>query len=133
MASHHPSSMLMIAAATLTAASLDCVGLDASRTTMGGAHTAPTLTQAADRERRTLVVVIVETPFLLLPDADREPLRILEAGTVLTLLDEDPGWYHVEFQDFHYGRRVGYVQKRDAVAVDVQEQSDDTSRRDGTR
>ncbi len=75
------------------------------------------------RARRTFVVVITETPLLLLPDADREPLRLLEAGTVLTFLDEDADWYHAEFQDFRYGRRVGYVQKKDAVAVEVDDRA----------
>ena len=74
-------------------------------------------------ERQRLVVVITETPLLLLPDATREPLRVLEAGTVLRWLDEDTDWFHAEFEDFHYGRRVGYVQRKDAVAVDVRPES----------
>ncbi len=72
-------------------------------------------------DSRAFVVVIAETPLMLLPDADREPLRMLEVGTVLRFLDDDNAeWLHTEFQDFHYGRRVGYVQKKDAVAVEVE-------------
>ncbi len=63
---------------------------------------------------------------MLLPDASREPLRLLEAGTVLRFLDEDSGWFRAEFQDFHYGRPVGYVQKKDAVAVAVDEDASAT-------
>jgi len=81
----------------------------------------PVVCRGALEASQAYVVVIVETPFLLLPDASREPLRMLEAGTVLRFLDEDAGWFHTEYQDFHYGRRVGYVQKKDAVAVEVDE------------
>ena len=81
----------------------------------------PVVCRGALEASQTYVVVIVETPLLLLPDASREPLRMLEAGTVLRFLDEDAGWFHTEYQDFHYGRRVGDVQKRDAVAVEVDE------------
>ncbi len=83
----------------------------------------PVLCRGSLDTSQTFVVVIVETPLLLLPDASREPLRMLEAGTVLRFLDEDADWFHAEFQDFHYGRRVGYVQKKDAVAVEVEERT----------
>ncbi len=89
--------------------------------------------QGPARGRQTLVVVIVETPLLLLPDADREPLRMLEAGTVLRFLDEETDWFHAEFQDFHYGRRVGYVQKKDAVAVEVSAKAVDAPRTSTSR
>ena len=83
----------------------------------------PVLCRGSLDTSQTFVVVIVETPLLLLPDASREPLRMLEAGTVLRFLDDDADWFHAEFQDFHYGRRVGYVQKKDAVAIEVEERT----------
>ena len=89
--------------------------------------------QSRDKERQTLVVVIVETPLLLLPDANREPLPMLEVGTALRLLDQDADWFHTEYQDFHYGRRVGYVQKKDAVAVEVDDRVNDPGVRSSSR
>lgn len=99
--------------ARLLFALITALGLCSTPVLCGGRAEAPQM----------FVVVIVETPLMLLPDASREPLRVLEAGTVLRFLDEDAGWFHTEFQDFHYGRRVGYVQKRDAVAIQVNEQT----------
>lgn len=131
MALHRRSSTLLIAVAIASTASMSRVRLAASAAASMSGGYAAAAAQPAARERQRLVVVIVDTPFLLLPDADREPLRILEAGTVLKLLDEDADWFHIEFQDFHYGRRVGYVQTKDAVAVDVEEQAS-TAARQGT-
>lgn len=86
----------------------------------------PVLCRGRVEAPQTFVVVIVETPLMLLPDAAREPLRMLDVGTVLRFLDnDDADWFHAEFEDFHYGRRVGYVQKKDAVAVEVKPSPDE--------
>ena len=81
----------------------------------------PVVCRGALEDSQTYVVVTVETPFLQLPDASRKPWRMLDACTVVRFLDEDAGWFHTEHQNFHYGRRVGYVQKKDGVAVEVDE------------
>ena len=83
----------------------------------------PELCSGSLEASQRMVVVIVETPLLLLPETDREPLLMLEAGSVLRFLDEDADWYHAEFQDFHYGRRVGYVQRKDAVTIEVEQRT----------
>ncbi len=75
----------------------------------------PALAQPA--AGRPVVALIADTPLFLIPDLEREPLRTLPSATILTFLDEQGDWYHVEFQDAQYGRRVGYVHKKSAVFI----------------
>jgi len=51
-------------------------------------------------------------PVFLLPDATRKPLRMLEPGTSLRVLQETGDWVRVEFQDPQFGPRQGYVMRK---------------------
>ena len=57
-------------------------------------------------------VIVEAAPVFLLPDATRTPLRILQPGTSVRILEETTDWVRVEFQDVQFGRRVGYVQRK---------------------
>jgi len=57
-------------------------------------------------------VLAAEAPVFLLPDTTRTPLRLLPAGTPVSVLEESNGWVRVEFQDAQFGPRVGYVQSK---------------------
>lgn len=57
-------------------------------------------------------VILEAAPVFLLPDATRTPLRTLEAGTSVRVLEEKGDWVRIEFRDNQYGARVGYVQRR---------------------
>jgi opacity protein-like surface antigen len=57
-------------------------------------------------------VLAAEAPVFLLPDTTRTPLRVLPAGTSVSVLEESDGWLRVEFQDAQFGPRVGYVQSK---------------------
>src|SRR5262245_41218036 len=64
------------------------------------------------------IVVNENAPVFLQPDATTQPLRMASAGSALNLLaGETANWYHVEFQDPQYGRRVGYIEKRFVSAL----------------
>jgi hypothetical protein len=56
--------------------------------------------------------VLQNAPIFLVPDANREPLRVAAAGTVLTLLMEQGDWVQIQFQDPQFGLRTGYIQKK---------------------
>jgi hypothetical protein len=82
-------------------------------------------TRAAERQ----AVTIEAAPIFLLPDATRTPLILAKDGSVITVLEIDKDWLHVEFQDPQFGTRTGYIQskfatvagtsRRAAVPVDV--------------
>jgi opacity protein-like surface antigen len=57
-------------------------------------------------------VLTIAAPVYLLPDATRTPLRVVEAGTAVNILEEVEGWYRIEFRDPQFGSRVGYVQSK---------------------
>jgi len=50
-------------------------------------------------------------PVFLTPGDNQQPLRVAKEGSVLRLLDIEGEWYHVEFEDPQFGRRVGYIRK----------------------
>jgi len=54
--------------------------------------------------------VTTDAPIYLLPDRTRVPLRVLESGTSVRVLDQIEGWYRVEFRDPQFGTRTGYVE-----------------------
>ena len=56
--------------------------------------------------------IMVEAPVFLLPDRTRVPLRVLEAGTPVRILEDVDGWVRIEFRDPQFGARVGYVEAR---------------------
>jgi Outer membrane protein beta-barrel domain len=53
-----------------------------------------------------------DAPVYLLPDRTRVPLRVLEAGTSVRILEETEGWVRIEFRDPQFGTRVGYVESK---------------------
>jgi hypothetical protein len=57
-------------------------------------------------------VMLVDGPVFIRPDESRTPLRVLKQGTAIRVLEEQGDWVRIEFQDSQYGRRVGYVQRK---------------------
>jgi len=60
------------------------------------------------------VVVAADAPiYLEASTTARQPLVLAKEGSVLHLIDlSTPNWYHVEFQDPQYGRRIGFIEQR---------------------
>lgn len=56
--------------------------------------------------------IMADAPVYLLPDRTRVPLRVLESGTSVRILDQTEGWYRIEFRDPQFGTRVGYVESK---------------------
>lgn len=57
-------------------------------------------------------VIIEAAPVYLLPDPRRVPLRTLNRGTSVRVLEEAGDWIRIQFSDPQFGPRVGYVQRR---------------------
>src|SRR4051812_45824265 len=55
------------------------------------------------------VIVRADTPFRLYPDANRQPLTIVPAGTSVTVIRQEGEWTNVSFRDRGAGERFGYV------------------------
>ena len=66
---------------------------------------------AAYAGERTAVVVDA-APIYVVPDANRTPLRVAAANTILRISSEEGPWLKVEFRDPQFGVRVGYVETR---------------------
>ena len=56
--------------------------------------------------------VTTAAPIFLLPDGNREPLRMAQAGSLLNVLEVTGEWLQVEFKDPQFGPRTGYIQAR---------------------
>jgi opacity protein-like surface antigen len=56
--------------------------------------------------------IVATAPVYLRPDATLEPLRVLEPGTSVRVLQEDAEWIRIEFSDRLLGPRVGYVLRK---------------------
>jgi hypothetical protein len=56
-------------------------------------------------------VILAAAPVYLKPDRARTPLRVLEAGTMVKILDAEGEWLRIEFADPQFGPRFGYVAK----------------------
>jgi hypothetical protein len=56
--------------------------------------------------------VLSEAPIYLLPDATRQPLRTLPAGTSLVVLQVRDEWIQITFNDAQFGRRTGWIQQQ---------------------
>jgi hypothetical protein len=56
--------------------------------------------------------VTTAAPIFLVPDGNREPLRVAKEGTVLIVLQATGDWLQVEFKDPQFGTRTGYIQAR---------------------
>lgn len=61
------------------------------------------------------VTMRVAAPVFLTPTDNQQPLRVAKEGSIIRLLGTEGEWYHVEFEDPQYGRRIGYVKKSSAV------------------
>ncbi len=76
-------------------------------------HTPPSKTTiGADRKDAT---VNISSGIFVVPDATRTPLRVLEAGTRIKVLEATEEWLKVEFRDPQWGPRVGYVLRRNCT------------------
>ncbi len=62
-------------------------------------------------------IILENAPIMLLPDANRVPLRVAAKGSSLTLLKDEGEWLQVQFQDPQFGLRIGYVQAKFARKV----------------
>jgi hypothetical protein len=58
------------------------------------------------------VTIVGSAPVFLRPDAALEPLRVLEPGTSVRILQENDDWIRIQFADRLLGSRVGYVQRK---------------------
>jgi hypothetical protein len=61
---------------------------------------------------RLTAITATSAPVFVLPDATRTPLRVLAPGTRLRVLREQGDWLRVEFEDPRWGRRVGYIERK---------------------
>ena len=68
----------------------------------------PTISGARAQQSASLTA---DAPVYLIADATRKPLRVLPAGTSLTVLRIEGEWVQVTFQDAQFGRRTGWVQR----------------------
>ena len=78
-------------------------------------NTAPIQLAAGPGAPGTLVRVTTNCPIFVLPDSNREPLRIAKEGSVLTMIRTEGDFTYVEFSDPDYPRRYGYIQSRFVV------------------
>jgi hypothetical protein len=67
----------------------------------------------AEPQSRATAVMSRTAPVFLRPDATRQPLRMLEAGTAIEVLETTDQWVRIAFDDRALGRRIGYVQRQD--------------------
>jgi hypothetical protein len=72
----------------------------------------PSVTVSKDSAQRDTATVIADAPIYLYPDTARQPLRIVETGSRLDLLEQKGEWCTVVFDDPQYGTRQGYIQSK---------------------
>jgi hypothetical protein len=60
------------------------------------------------------ITITNPSPVFLLPDGNRTPLTVLAAGSVAKVLGTEGEWYHIEFDDPRWGKRVAYVATKGA-------------------
>ncbi len=68
----------------------------------------PTISGARAQQSASLTT---DAPVYLLADDTRKPLRVLPAGTSLSVLRIEGDWVQVTFQDAQFGRRTGWIQR----------------------
>jgi hypothetical protein len=56
-------------------------------------------------------VIVSAANVYLKPDRSRQPLRTLDAGTIVKILEVEGEWLRIEFTDAQFGPRMGYVAK----------------------
>ena len=67
----------------------------------------PTRTPVSDS-----ATIVGSAPVYLRPDSRLEPLRVLQAGTSVRVLQENDEWIRIQFDDRVLGPRVGYVLRK---------------------
>jgi hypothetical protein len=65
----------------------------------------------------TAAFTIAAAPVYIRPEETRTPLRTLPQGTSVQVLEERGDWLRIEFQDPQWGRRVGYVLRKNVQMV----------------
>lgn len=71
-----------------------------------------TLMPGASNQGRTTGTFLTSAPIFVLPDANREPLRVGRQGSQVAVLEQADGWTTIQFQDPQFGLRTGYVESR---------------------
>jgi opacity protein-like surface antigen len=66
----------------------------------------------APTEPRSEGVILEAAPVYIHPDASRMPLKILEVGTRIRILQRRGDWQEIQFPDRQWGPRVGWIQTR---------------------
>ena len=66
----------------------------------------------ANAQSTRVVVSVPAAPVFAKPDRTMAPLRLAKEGSVLNVVVGEGEWYHIEFDDPQFGRRVGYIEKR---------------------
>ena len=67
---------------------------------------------AKDHDVMSAAIVLERAPVYVLPDVRRTPLRTLETGTQIKVLEQQGDWDQIEFADSQWGPRIGWIQKR---------------------
>ena len=74
-----------------------------------------TLDRTPSGPDRKDATVNISSGIFVVPDATRAPIRVLEPGTRIKVLDATEEWLKVEFRDPQWGPRVGYVLRRNCT------------------
>ena len=77
--------------------------------TTAGREPSPIPGRVAESESGT---ILSAAPVYLRPDTNLQPLRTLEAGTSVKVLQENGDWIRIEFNDRVLGARIGYVLRK---------------------
>jgi hypothetical protein len=77
------------------------------------------LCPAVARAQDPSATVKISAPIYIRPQVTT-PLRVAAVGTILQVLEEQPDWLRVEFQDPQWGIRVGWVQRNLVTMASMQ-------------
>jgi peptidase M48-like protein len=70
----------------------------------------PTICGRTDLSYRQVQILPGEARIFVQPKVLQVPLATLQAGTLVTLVQPEGGWFLVEFNDTRWGKRVGFVE-----------------------
>jgi opacity protein-like surface antigen len=62
--------------------------------------------------------ILEAAPVYIHPDTSRIPLKILEVGTRVKILQQRGDWQEIQFPDRQWGPRVGWIQRRFVRLID---------------
>lgn len=85
------------------------------RPSSAGSPSKPEVTAPAvqvSKAGSSAAIVLERAPVYVLPDVRRTPLRTLETGTQIKVLEQQGDWDQIEFADSQWGPRIGWIQKR---------------------